>query len=240
MIQTMLTTTKFHIRPADTLVVFDFETTGLSPDMGDRSIEIGAVLIEGGKITQRFQHLMNPGTRIPVFIENLTGITNRMVSEARKNNEVMNDFFEFIANQNLVAHNASFDERFLRAELKRVKKSFTGEIACSLLASRRLFQQAPNHQLSTLAEYKKLPTQGIYHRALADAEVTAHLWLSLLHELQERHDLPAPSFAFMAQLCKTPKHQLARLFDNLRNNSADTAKLVIDGHAPTIYRGTEY
>ncbi|GGY62087.1 DNA polymerase III subunit epsilon [Cellvibrio zantedeschiae] len=198
-------------RPADTLIVFDFETTGLSPDMGDRSIEIGAVLIENGQITRRFQQLMNPGVRIPLFIENLTGITNRMASEARKNAEVMQEFFEFIDGHNLVAHNASFDERFLRAEFKRIKRSFNGGIACSLLASRRLFQQAPNHQLVTLVEYKNLPSEGIYHRALADAEITAHLWLSLLEELQTRHELAAPSFAFMAQLCKTPKHQLPKL-----------------------------
>jgi len=198
-------------RPANTLIVFDFETTGLSPDMGDRSIEIGAVLIENGQITQRFQQLMNPNIRIPIFIENLTGITNRMVSEARKNNEVMADFFEFIQGHNLVAHNASFDERFLRAEFKRIKKTFNGGIACSLLASRRIFQQAVNHQLATLAEYKNLPSNGVYHRALADAEVTAHLWLSLLAELEYKHALQAPSFAFMAQLCKTPKHQLHKL-----------------------------
>jgi len=198
-------------RPADTLIVFDFETTGLSPDMGDRSIEIGAVLIENGSITRRFQQLMNPGTRIPLFIENLTGITNHMVNQARNNAEVMQDFFEFIDGHNLVAHNAAFDERFLRAEFKRIKKRFDGGIACSLLASRRIFQQAPNHQLVTLAEYKNLPTDGIYHRALADAEVTAHLWLSLLNELHSRHELVKPSFGFMSQLCKTPKHQLAKL-----------------------------
>lgn len=179
--------------------------------MGDRSIEIGAVLIEDGQITQRFQQLMNPGIRIPLFIENLTGITNRMVADARKNAEVMNDFFDFIDGHNLVAHNASFDERFLRAEFKRIKKSFSGGIACSLLASRRIFQQAPNHQLATLADYKNLPSEGVYHRALADAEVTAHLWLSLLDELKERHQLTKPSFALMAQLCKTPKHQLLKL-----------------------------
>lgn len=183
--------------------------------MGDRSIEIGAVLIENGQITQRFQQIMNPGIRIPLFIENLTGITNSMVREARNNNEVMQDFFEFIDGHNLVAHNASFDERFLRAEFKRIKKSFNGGIACSLLASRRIFQQAPNHQLITLAEYKNLPSEGIYHRALADAEVTAHLWLSLLEELRNRYELTSPSFAFMAQLCKTPKHQLSRLFSAL-------------------------
>lgn len=202
----------FYGLPANQLVVFDFETTGLSPDMGDRAIEIGAVLIENGKITDRFQQLMNPGIRIPLFIENLTGITNRMVSESRGNAEVMSEFHAFIAGRNLVAHNASFDERFLRAELRRIKKQFSGGIVCSLLAARRILQQAPNHQLATLAQYKNLPSEGVYHRALADAEVTAHLWLSLLAELREQHGLKELSFGFMHSLTKTPKHQLRQLY----------------------------
>jgi DNA polymerase-3 subunit epsilon len=208
----------FHSRPADSLVVFDFETTGLSPDMGDRAIEIGAVLIERGRITDRFQQVMNPGIRIPLFIENLTGITNAMVKEARANNAVMTEFYDFIAGHNLVAHNASFDERFLRAEFKRIKKYFSAGIACSLLAARRIFQQAPNHQLATLAAYKNLPSEGIYHRALADAEVTAHLWLSLLEELQAQQGLQSVSFGFMHQLTKTPKHQLLALYKKHQNS----------------------
>lgn len=204
----------FHTLPADQLVVFDFETTGLSPDMGDRSIEIGAVLIENGKITDRFQQLMNPGVRIPLFIENLTGITNAMVKESRRNAEVMSDFHDFIAGRNLVAHNASFDERFLRAEFRRIKKYCSSGIVCSLLAARRIFQQAPNHQLATLAQYKNLPSDGVYHRALADAEVTAHLWLSLLNELREQHELDQLSFGFMHRLTKTPKHQLRQFYSN--------------------------
>ncbi len=199
-------------KPADHLVVFDFETTGLSPDMGDRAIEIGAVLIENGKITDRFQQVMNPGIRIPLFIENLTGITNTMVKDARKNDVVMSDFYEFIAGHNLVAHNASFDERFLRAEFRRIKKYFSGGIVCSLLAARRIFQAAPNHQLATLASYKNLPNKGIYHRALADAEVTAHLWLSMLDELQMQYGQQFPTFDFMFKLTKTPKHQLLKLY----------------------------
>jgi len=200
--------TPLAARQANTIIVFDFETTGLSPDLGDRSIEIGAVLIEEGHITQRFQQLMNPGMRIPLFIENLTGITNGMIKEAPKNSEAMQDFFEFIKGHNLVAHNASFDERFLKAELKRIKRRFEGGITCSLLAARRLFPNAPNHQLATLADYKNLPNVGNYHRALADAEVTAHLWLSLLNELQEEYGVHSPSFELMTQLNKTPKHKV--------------------------------
>jgi DNA polymerase-3 subunit epsilon len=202
----------FHTRAADSLSVFDFETTGLSPDMGDRAIEIGAVLIQNGKITDRFQQVMNPGVRIPLFIENLTGITNAMVKDARNNAVVMGEFYEFIAGHNLVAHNASFDERFLRAEFRRIKKNYASGIACSLLAARRILQNAPNHQLATLAQYKNLPTDGTYHRALADAEVTAHLWLSLLTELREQHELDGLSFGFMHSLTKTPKHQLRQLY----------------------------
>ena len=197
-------------RPADTLVVFDFETTGLSPDMGDRSIEIGAVLLESGRVTARFQALMNPGIRIPLFVENLTGITTAMLKGAPANAQVMAEFHAFIAGHNLVAHNASFDERFLRAEFKRIKKTMIGGITCSLLAARRLFPQAPNHQLATLVDYKNLATAGVYHRALADAEVTAQLWLSLLAELEQAHGILSPSFSFMQLLAKTPKHKLAK------------------------------
>ncbi len=213
-----MTVLDFRKHPADSLVVFDFETTGLSPDMGDRAIEIGAVLIERGRITDRFQQIMNPGIRIPLFIENLTGITNTMVRDARNNSAVMADFYEFIQGHNLVAHNASFDERFLRAEFKRMKKYFSSGIVCSLLAARRIFQQAPNHQLATLAAYKNLPGDGTYHRALADAEVTAHLWLSLLDELYTGQGLCDLSFDFMYQLTKTPKHQLGTLYREYQKN----------------------
>ncbi len=201
---------------ADTCVVFDFETTGLSPDMGDRSIEIGAVRIEQGNITARFNALMNPGIRVPRFVENLTGISSAMVAEAPRNAEVMAEFFEFIQGYNLVAHNASFDARFLRAEFKRIKKNHSGDIACSLLSARRILPLAPNHQLATLVDYRQLPTPAEYHRALADAEVTAHLWLSMLDELAEYQQLVNLPFVFMQELNKTPRAQLAALYRRWR------------------------
>ena len=68
---------------ANTVVVLDFETTGLSPGLGDRAIEIGAVRIEDGTVTARFQELMNPGQRVSGFIESYTGITNAMLANAR-------------------------------------------------------------------------------------------------------------------------------------------------------------
>ena len=118
---------------ADSLVILDFETTGLSPDMGDRAIEIGAVRLVNGEITDRFQELMNPGKRISAFIEEYTGITNQMLVGVDSCEIVMNRFADFMGGDNLIAHNASFDQRFLEAEFARINRKYSGDFSCSLL-----------------------------------------------------------------------------------------------------------
>ena len=191
---------------ANTVVVLDFETTGLSPGAGDRAIEIGAVRIENGQVTGRFQELMNPGQRVSGFIESYTGITNAMLATARPCREVMQDFAEFIGGYNLVAHNASFDKRFLDAELGRISMSYPGQFSCSMLAARRIFQQAPDHKLGTLVEFMNIPVDGVFHRALYDSEMTAKLWLAMLNDVCERYLLSMIDFGLMQKLAKTPKH----------------------------------
>ena len=89
-----------------TAVVIDFETTGLSPNMGDRTIEVGAVLVDNNRIVDKFQSLMNPGMRISAFIEEYTGITNKMLASAAPAPEVMKNLARFIGRHHLVAHNA--------------------------------------------------------------------------------------------------------------------------------------
>ncbi len=192
-------------RSADTVVVLDFETTGLSPTQGDRAIEIGAVLIEEGRITDRFQHLMNPGFCIDAFIEHYTGITNRMLKDAPRCAEVMHRFTDFIGDHNLVAHNASFDQRFLNAELQDIRRTYPGAFACSMLVARRLYQDAPNHKLGTLVRVKNIPTDGVFHRALADSEMTAQLWLRMLEDIRCQYDRSSISFQLMQQLSRKPK-----------------------------------
>lgn len=191
---------------ANTIVVLDFETTGLSPGVGDRAIEIGAVRIENGEVTARFQELMNPGQRVTAFIESYTGITNTMLSDARPCGEVMRDFAEFIGGHNLVAHNASFDRRFLDAELARISMGYSGKFSCSMLAARRIFQQAPDHKLGTLVDYMNIPVEGVFHRALYDSEMTAKLWLAMLDDVRARYALSEIDFKLMQRLAKTPKH----------------------------------
>ena len=202
---------KAHSRSADSLVVLDFETTGLSPNSGDRAIEIGAVLIEGGRIIDRFQQLMNPGRQVSQFISQYTGITNAMLRDAASCEIVMNEFADFIGDHNLVAHNASFDRCFLDAELSRIGRNYSGRFACSMLAARRLYQDAPNHKLSSLVAYKQLPTDGVFHRALADAEMTAHLWLQMLEDIGQTYGYWDVPFSLMQKLTRTNKKAVAKL-----------------------------
>lgn len=190
---------------ANTVVVLDFETTGLSPNYGDRAIEIGAVKLVDGILTDRFQQLMNPGQRINSFIENYTGITNSMLNGAPACEEVMAEFANFIQGFNLVAHNSSFDARFLTSELERVNQYETGPFACSMLISRRVYPDAPNHKLGTLVQYKQLPNDGTFHRALADAEMTAHLWRGMLDDIQDQYLFEEIPFRTMQKLSRTPK-----------------------------------
>ncbi|MDA0348325.1 MAG: 3'-5' exonuclease [Verrucomicrobia bacterium] len=196
---------------ANTVVVLDFETTGLSPDWGDCAIEIGAVRIKEGVVVERFQELMNPGFRISGFIEGFTGITNEMLRDAAPCGEVMHRFADFIEDDNLVAHNAGFDKRFLDAELGKISRTYSGEFACSMLLSRRIFQNAPNHKLGSLVEAMNISSDGQFHRALYDSEMTAKLWLAMLNDICERyvlHDIP---FSLIQRLVKTSKKSVDKV-----------------------------
>ncbi len=203
---------------AQTVIVLDFETTGLSPGQGDRAIEIGAVRLERGLITDRFQRLMNPGRRVDAFIEEYTGITNSMLSRAAPCAEVMDEFADFVAGYDLVAHNASFDQRFLDAELLRIRRSYSGQFACSMLAARRLYPAAENHKLGTLVRYKTLPNNGTFHRALADAEMTAHLWLAMLKDIEHGHGLADIDFTLMQKLTKVTKASVTGFLERCHRN----------------------
>ncbi|HJW81912.1 MAG TPA: 3'-5' exonuclease [Acidiferrobacterales bacterium] len=196
--------------PADTVIVLDFETSGLSPDMGDRAIEVGAVRVEAGKITARFQSLMNPGMRISGFIEDYTGITNRMLRAAPPCKTVMAGLADFIEGQDLVAHNAAFDQRFLDAECQRIRRRYAGAFACSMLAARRVYPHAPNHKLGTLVTFKQLPVSGTFHRALVDAEMTAHLWLGMLQDIRAQYRIRHIPFSLMQELTRVPKAAVGR------------------------------
>jgi DNA polymerase III subunit epsilon len=191
-----------------TFVVIDFETTGLSPAHGARPTEIAAVLVRDGKIQDSYQSLMNAGVYIPYMIEQLTGISNDMVSAAPKVSVVMREVAEFVGDYPLVAHNAAFDKKFWDAEFARIKLKRRQEFICSLLLARRLFPNAPSHKLRALANTLGLQGAQRYHRALADAEVTAHLLLHIKAALRQRYQISQISRELMLMLQSTPRNQI--------------------------------
>ena len=172
----------------ETQAVIDFETTGTSPGQGARATEIAAVLVCEGQIVGRFQSLMNSGAWVPPFIEQLTGISNAMLRDAPPADRVMREVSRFTRGLPLVAHNAAFDRGFWRTEarLAGLDEDPAHQFACTVLLSRRLYPQAANHRLGTLAALHHLPSAGRAHRALADAEVTAHLLLQIQSDVSHR------------------------------------------------------
>jgi DNA polymerase-3 subunit epsilon len=187
------------------IVVIDFETTGLSPELGDRATEVAAVIIDGNKIVDKFQSLMNAGVKIPSFIQQLTGISNAMIRKAPPCQKVMRELADFIGDSPLLAHNASFDTKFLDAEWSRIHYKRRQPFACSMLLSRRIYPHFPDHKLGTLVRHLKLPTTGEYHRALADAEMTASLIIKIKYDIQKKYNLSSVPHEMLCILQKVPK-----------------------------------
>ncbi|MDE2094734.1 MAG: 3'-5' exonuclease [Burkholderiales bacterium] len=200
----------------ETIAVIDFETTGISPAQGARATEIAAVLVQGGQIVGRFQSLMNTGAWVPPFIEHLTGISNAMLRTAPPARAVMREVAQFTQGCPLVAHNAAFDRGFWQAELARAdcEPDAAHAFACTVLLSRRLYPQAENHRLGTLAKLHALPNAGRAHRALADAEVTAHLLLLMQRDVAQRYAAPlrgaAVTHRLLTALQRAQRAQLGR------------------------------
>jgi DNA polymerase-3 subunit epsilon len=162
------------------IVMLDFETTGLSPDMGDRITEVAALRIADGVIVDRFVSLVNCGVRIPSFITGLTGITQAMVDGAPPARDVVPQLLAFIGTDALSAHNASFDEKFLRAESGRLAMTPAhGGTVCSLKLSRRVFPHFDSYKLGLLGSRLGIAFRGTAHRAEADAEVAAEVLLHI-------------------------------------------------------------
>ncbi len=159
-------------------VVFDIETTGFSP-VENRIIEIGAVKVQGGQITDRFSVFVNPQTPIPFEIEKLTGIRDEMVMDAGTVESVLPQFLAFSEGCMLVAHNAEFDMGFIRENCDRqgIEHDFT--YVDTMNMARVMLPAQSKHTLDAVAK-----TLGVsllnHHRAVDDAEATAEIFVRLI------------------------------------------------------------
>jgi DNA polymerase-3 subunit epsilon len=140
-----------------------------------------------------------------------------MLKSAPSADAVMRDAARFVGATPLVAHNASFDRKFWDFELARLGLAREQDFACTLLLSRRLLPQAPDHKLGTLTRWAKLPAAGRAHRALADAEMAANLLQHLVNTLEGQFALSAVEHRL---LCKLQKVTAAKVKQYLRELSA--------------------
>ncbi|EKN69577.1 bifunctional ATP-dependent DNA helicase/DNA polymerase III subunit epsilon [Neobacillus bataviensis LMG 21833] len=197
-------------------VVIDLETTGNLPKKGDRIIQFAAVVIENGKITEKFSSLLNPKKAIPPFIEELTGINDDMVKGAPLFSEIAEKVTSLLDGAYFVAHNVLFDLSFLQEELIEAGcEGFFGSVLDTVEMARILYPTADGYKLSDLAEQENL-NHDRPHQADSDALVTAELFLLLLERLAS---LPQLTIRQITQLSGGLKSDLQQLLDEL----ADTA-----------------
>ena len=172
-----------------TYVVFDLETTGFSP-VKDKIIEIGAVKVEDGKITDRFSTFVNPGIPVPFEITRLTSITDQMVMDAPGIEVVLPEFLAFIGDAVLVAHNASFDVGFLEQNMRYLDlmPDFTSVDTVAL--ARMLLPTLSKFKLNIVANALNISLEN-HHRAVDDAGATAEIFVKFVHMLKDKgiHDL---------------------------------------------------
>lgn len=167
-------------------VVFDLETTGLSP-RNCEIIEIAAVIVSGGQMGERFHTYVKPSAPVPYEITQLTGITDEMVRDAPSQQEAAAAFFAFMGDRPLCAHNANFDVSFLRAACEKfgIEKEFCSIDTVEM--SRALLPELKRHKLNIVAEAMGFTFQ--HHRADEDTDVLAKIYLRLLDMLKEKMQL---------------------------------------------------
>ena len=201
----------------DTYVVFDIETTGFSP-LVNKIIEIGAVKVVKGNITERFSTFVNPEVPIPFHIENLTGIKDDMVITAPVIAEVMPEFLAFCDGAVMVAHNADFDMSFIKYNCDRLSIPYDFTIADTVAMARMLLPNLNRFKLDTVARALNISLEN-HHRAVDDAACTAEIFEKFVKMLADRgintlDELNAEGHVSKETVMKMPTHHAIILATN--------------------------
>jgi DNA polymerase-3 subunit epsilon len=158
--------------------VVDIETTG-NGIHGNRITEIALFNLDGSGITDSFSSLVNPGTEIPAFITGLTGITNAMVRQAPRFEDLIPKIRELTEGRVFVAHSVNFDYPIVREEFRRSGMEFARKKLCTVRLARRVFPGLRSYSLGKLCSSLDIPLQD-RHRAAGDARATALLFQQIL------------------------------------------------------------
>ena len=168
----------------DSFVVFDLETTGFSPTRC-KIIEIGAVKVADGKITERFSTFVNPDVPIPPRITEVTSITDDMVKDAPGIETVLPEFLEFCRGSVLVAHNANFDYSFICKKGEELGLDTGYTVVDTVGVARVLIPDMARYTLDALAKRLKISLVN-HHRAVEDAEATAEIFEKMIVMLERQ------------------------------------------------------
>ena len=173
-------------RPYDgPIVVLDFESTGLNTAKA-RIIEVGAVKLVEGTVTETFQQLVDPEEALPPKITEITGITDANLQGQPKAETVLPKLLEFIGDAPLAAHNASFDVSLLKSELKRLNLHWNGPVLDTLTYARKLYPKLKSFRLGALCKHLGVSLKNA-HRAVHDAAATAQCLARMFAETRERY-----------------------------------------------------
>lgn len=185
-------------------VVFDLETTGVSP-YNDEVIEISAVKARKGKVVEEFSELVNPKRTIPFAARRVNNITDDMVSDAPFFDEVLRHFLEFVGEDVLVGHNIqSFDMKFIYRDCERYfHQLITNDYVDTLILAKRCFPEWRHRRLGDLADYYGISTQGA-HRALADCRMNQRVFELLGKEMNTEKKKTLDSSVKTCPLCNLP------------------------------------
>ena len=185
-------------------VVFDLETTGVSP-YNDEVIEISAVKARKGKVVEEFSELVNPKRTIPFAASRVNNITDDMVLDAPFFDEVLGHFLEFVGEDVLVGHNIqSFDMKFIYRDCERYfHQLITNDYVDTLILAKRCFPEWRHRRLGDLADYYGISTRGA-HRALADCRMNQRVFELLGKEMNTEKKKTLDSNVKTCPLCNLP------------------------------------
>jgi DNA polymerase-3 subunit epsilon len=169
-------------------VVVDVETTGGRAQGGDRVTEIAAVAVRNGRVEEVYETLVNPQRSIPAMITAITNITWEMVRDQPTFREICPDVLRALRGNVFVAHNATFDWKFVTSEIQRATgEELEGRRLCTVRLARRLLPQLPRRSLDWVARHYGVQiAPEVRHRAAGDAVATAHVLLGLLRDAADR------------------------------------------------------
>lgn len=171
-------------------VVLDLETTGLSKHR-HRITEIAALRIKDGEVVDKYEQLINPEMRIPSFITRLTGIDNEMVADAPTISQALPGFLDFLSNDMMIAHNATFDYGFIDHNASEVLgRGISNYRLCTRKLASRILPRLPSKKLSAICMHLGIENEEA-HRAMADVKVTYQIFSHFLSILRKNSIMSA-------------------------------------------------